>query len=393
MDDLFQNGVSRRRNRVTLIAFFFILSVLLLATVWMIAPYFLAVFMGLILSIVFRRIYDFLRANGFGPRVAALSITVGEAVLIVAPIVIFGTMAVMQGIETAQALHSQPTFSFEGLSKFVTRWKPLKEILGSANEVQEQAREGLKNVASMAPGVVFKIFGGLPEFILQAVLALISCYFFLMDGQRFMHWLRDKLPLDPEVRGAISTSFRETAVAAIVSTLTAASVQTVIMSVAYLVLNVPAAFLAGGATFFLAWVPLVGSTPVWIVGAIYLLVKGKIIAMVAMLGFGVLTGLSDNFVYPWVLKGRGEMHPLVSLVAIFGGIQLFGVLGVFIGPIVASLLIAVLNIWPLIAERFGFLPGTTILTPTQATSVVGEPVEAVSHGIILPPGLSPIEGT
>jgi predicted PurR-regulated permease PerM len=76
-----------------------------------------------------------------------------------------------------------------------------------------------------------------------------------------------------------------------------------------------------------------------------------------MLAIGFVTGISDNIARTWVLKGRGQMHPLVSLIAIFGGIRLFGIFGVFIGPILAALLISVLNIWPTMAERFGVLHG------------------------------------
>lgn len=116
-----------------------------------------------------------------------------------------------------------------------------------------------------------------------------------------------------------------------------------------------------------------------------------------MLGVGALTGLSDNLVYPLVLKGRGEMHPLVSLVAIFGGISMFGIFGVFVGPIMAALLIATLNLWPVIAERFGILRACQIsVTPNQitVTSTTAEGLSPQQHpptspgGIILPPDLN-----
>jgi hypothetical protein len=60
-----------------------------------------------------------------------------------------------------------------------------------------------------------------------------------------------------------------------------------------------------------------------------------------------------------ILKGRSKMHPLVSLVAIFGGMEMFGILGIFLGPILAAVLIALLQIWPEVGQRFGLLPGST----------------------------------
>ncbi|MCM2324552.1 MAG: AI-2E family transporter, partial [Oligoflexia bacterium] len=75
--------------------------------------------------------------------------------------------------------------------------------------------------------------------------------------------------------------------------------------------------------------------------------------------FGLITGIVDNFVRPMVLKGRSKMHPLVSLVAIFGGIGMFGITGVFIGPIVAAILISLLQIWPDVGRRFGIFEART----------------------------------
>jgi predicted PurR-regulated permease PerM len=74
---------------------------------------------------------------------------------------------------------------------------------------------------------------------------------------------------------------------------------------------------------------------------------------------GLMTGLVDNFVRSMILQGRSKMHPLVSLVAIFGGIGMFGIMGVFLGPILAAVLIALLQSWPEVGQRFGLLPGST----------------------------------
>ena len=81
------------------------------------------------------------------------------------------------------------------------------------------------------------------------------------------------------------------------------------------------------------------------------------LAVVASFGvvLAVVVGISDNITRPLVLRGRDEMHPLVGLVSIFGGIAMFGLMGVFIGPILSALLLSVLNTWPAVGHRFGLL--------------------------------------
>jgi predicted PurR-regulated permease PerM len=130
---------------------------------------------------------------------------------------------------------------------------------------------------------------------------------------------------------------------------------------------VPMAILAAGATFVFAWIPILGSTPVWGIGTIYLYTQDSPGKAVAMLLLGFLTSVSDNLVRPWVLKGRGEMHPLVSLVAIFGGIEMFGIFGVFIGPVIAAALLALLDVWPSVGRRFGLLASAPAEPPKTGT--------------------------
>jgi predicted PurR-regulated permease PerM len=74
-----------------------------------------------------------------------------------------------------------------------------------------------------------------------------------------------------------------------------------------------------------------------------------------MIAIGALAGVADNIVRPLFLRGQANMHPLISLLSIFGGINLFGMIGVFVGPILAAILVSLLDIWPTIGRRVGFL--------------------------------------
>ncbi len=340
------------QNRITLRVFVLLLLLLFLGTTKMVAPYLLAVLMGTILSVLFRSPYHYLKNRTGRPKLASSLVTAGICLVIIVPVFLFALLAVEQGIELAKSLQKHQDLSLQGISERLTLWKPLNTILGNATAIEQQLKTGVKQLASAAPGALFALFGGLPEFVLQLVLGLASCYFLLVDSGRFLLWLRDKIPLDPEVRGTIFNTFKDTSVSTIVATVSAAGVQTLIIVLGFLILGVPVPFLAGGLTFVLAWVPIIGSTPVWAGAAIYLFANGHTTSGFLMLGIGVLTGISDNIVHPMVLKGRGQMHPLVALVAIFGGISMFGVFGVFIGPIIASLLISMMNVWPMVAERY-----------------------------------------
>lgn len=114
----------------------------------------------------------------------------------------------------------------------------------------------------------------------------------------------------------------------------------------------------------LAWIPTLGTVPVWGSAAIYLYLNGHPVKAGIMVAIGIIVGLVDNVVRPLVLRGREEMHPLVSLVAIIGGLALFGVPGAFLGPLLASLAISILDIWPAVDTYCGIpISGAGALVP------------------------------
>jgi predicted PurR-regulated permease PerM len=89
----------------------------------------------------------------------------------------------------------------------------------------------------------------------------------------------------------------------------------------------------------------VGSALVWVPVVIYLLLAGSIAKGVFLLVYCIVVVSSiDNILRPWVVGGRVELHPLVLLFFIFGGVEAFGFLGLFLGPVVASVLVALFDI-------------------------------------------------
>ncbi len=117
-----------------------------------------------------------------------------------------------------------------------------------------------------------------------------------------------------------------------------------------------------------AWIPIVSSAPVLVAGAHYLYFQGMIWKVLVMVAFGLVAGAVDNFVRSMVLKGRSKLHPLVSLVAIFGGVSMFGIIGILMGPILAAVLISLLQIWPAVGGRFGLLSASTLVTQNYQDS-------------------------
>jgi predicted PurR-regulated permease PerM len=341
------------KNWATAITFLSLLVIFLVLNAKMMAPFLLTVLMGGILSILFYPYYSKLRQKNFSQFWSSMIVTISVTLIIVVPLSFFVLIATKQGVQFTQSLSSGEGISFDSITDKISELRFIQPLVDDPNDVKIKLMEYIETGSSKAVQSALAIVGNIPDLILQLFLAILSCFFFLIDGRRFIVFLNDKVPLDGDVRAKLQNAFKNTAISVIWATIAAAGAQAVIMFLSFLILGVPGAFLAGGATFIFAWIPFIGSVPVWAAGAMYLYTQDQQGLMVTMIVLGLFTGVIDNYIRPLVLKGRDEIHPLVSLVAIFGGISMFGIMGVFVGPVFTATLISLLQIWPTVGRRFG----------------------------------------
>ncbi|MBT9555941.1 MAG: AI-2E family transporter [Myxococcales bacterium] len=337
--------------------FFMLMSAGLYLAFSMVSDYLVPIILGAFLATLSFPLYRALRVRRVGPKFAAATVTLLLVLIIVVPLAGLINLAFGQAsVLLTTIAEQQGTLSPKALVERVTQWLALQHLLPDAAVIERQLAAGLQSAANWAAGSALGAASDLPAVILDLALASASCFFLLLDGRRFLNWILLRIPLDRDVQLTLVRSLQETTVSAILATLAAAGVQSLLMLVSFLSLGVPMAVLAAGATFVFAWIPIVGSTPVWVGGAIFLYAQDSPARAVFMILCGFITGISDNLVRPMVLKGKVDMHPLLALVAIFGGIQMFGIFGVFIGPVIAAAVVALLDVWPSVGSRFRLLP-------------------------------------
>lgn len=344
-----------RRGSATLYTFLSLLLLILALTLRMIRPFLLAVLMGAILAIVAERAYQWLMRSGVRPKLASFFLTSAILLLILTPVFAFVLVAIRQALAFSEKAASMKMPTLEAVIETVSEWGPARFWIGDTVAIEDQIRRGLQSLLTQTTAVILSLATNLPALVLQVLLTCLSCYFFLIDGRAFIDWAANKVPMDWDVRNRLIESFKSTAVSVILASIASATIQAILIFVAFLVLGVQLPFLAAGATFILAWVPIIGSSPIWVFAVIYFYLQHQFGRSVAMFIFGLLIAVSDNVVRPWVLGGRSSLHPLVTLIAIFGGIELFGYFGVFVGPILMAVLISLLQVWPEVAQRFGLV--------------------------------------
>lgn len=335
------------------VPFVLVLALALAITLLMIAPFLIPVVMGGISAVLVYPLYRRALGRGLSPLLSAAAITLSVIILIVGPALTLVVLSVKQASVIAEWVATAQIPTLQELMREGANWGIVSALGGTPESLEQGMRSLTQAMSRFATTTLLRLASEVPHVALQMTLSVLAGFFFLMDGARAVAWIASLIPMNRSIQNRIRESFRDTAISVIWASMAAAATQAGIMLLAFGVLDIPAAFLAGGATFIFAWIPLLGSFPVWGSGILYLVLQGSLIKAAILLGIGIFTAVIDNFIRPLVLKGRSEMHPMVSLIAIFGGLEMFGIVGVFFGPILMAIMLTLLQIWPVMGKDSG----------------------------------------
>jgi predicted PurR-regulated permease PerM len=132
-----------------------------------------------------------------------------------------------------------------------------------------------------------------------------------------------------------------------VGTIAPAVLQGILGWIGYGIVQLPQAFIWGLLTGIASFLPVAGTMLIWTPIGIYLIAEGRLLAGVFVLLWGlfIVVGMVDYVVRPRMVRGPGSTNPLLMLIALLGGIEVFGLAGLLVGPILLSLFLAILRIY------------------------------------------------
>lgn len=214
--------------------------------------------------------------------------------------------------------------------------------------VDKYAKDGLAWLIQNLGGA----FGGATRLLLSFFVFLIALYYLLRDGAKLKQAIIEASPL-ADTEDKIIFARLELAIHSLIrGSFTIALIQGVLTGVGFMLFGVPNSILWGVVAAFAALIPGVGTALVLAPGILYLFIIGAATPAIGLLIWSVVAvGLIDNFLGP-KLVGKGmQLHPLIVLLAVFGGLALFGPTGIFLGPLCISFLFALLSIYRHISKQ------------------------------------------
>ena len=282
----------------------------------------LAVVLAYVLSPVQERAEAHTRSD-----VAAASVIAGGVLVVFVPVAYILTVAVRQGIALLSAVRRGE------LREFVV---DEIEILGYVIDVdvlyvtyQEPINAAVQRLASWGLGLL----RGLPDLTIGLSVTLFVLFALLRDGDRLAGWALTVAPISDNVQRDLMSELDDLMWASVVGNVIVAGIQALLLGVGLFLLGVPGVTFLTVAAFALTLLPLVGSFGVWVPMSTYLLVRGRSTAAALLFVFGVLVSLSDVYLRPAVINRAGAINVAIIVVGIFGGIVLFGGVGLFVGPV------------------------------------------------------------
>ena len=201
----------------------------------------------------------------------------------------------------------------------------------------------VQSVTSTITSFAGVVLTGATQFSLVAVLVIVSLYYFFLDGEALVTRLRQLSPLRNVQDRELFREFENMIHGVVFGVFVAGLLQGALCGVVYWALGVGQVGLLAGLTAFASFLPL-GSAMVWGPLGIIIALTGAVRAGVALLAActGIVV-LVDYVIRPFLIRGRIRMHPLLVFIGLFGGVEVFGLFGVFIGPLVVSIFLTLLR--------------------------------------------------
>lgn len=328
------------------------LSILLilafLAVAYIASPLWVGLVLGTMMAFSAHALFRRLRARlGNRPALAALLTTLGGGLLalvggaLAVYMVTRQVVLVVSMVKDQLGQHSLEAF----LGPKIVRWIDASGI--DRSTLLTRFEEELGRLASSSAGVAAVILERTTSALLMLVIALFTMNYTLLEWPRLASRLERLLPLDPRHTRALVQEFREVGRTAFVGTIATAAVQGVFASIGYAICGVPEPIGWGVLTGFGSFVPVIGTALVWVPVAIYLFLEGHPGWAVLELAWGavVVMALADYGVRPRLVGKKDEQPTLLMLVALIGGVEVFGLAGLVVGPVVISLFLALVRIY------------------------------------------------
>jgi predicted PurR-regulated permease PerM len=327
------------------------ISVLFLS---MIHQFLMAIFLAGLFSALARPVYRRLKVAFKGHRhMASVTTLLLMIVVVLIPMLLLIGIVVAQAVDVGQTATPWIKENLEQpdrISAYLQHLPFYDQLVPYREVILEKAGKIVGAISKWIVGGLSQATLGTANFLFMSFVFLYTMYFFQMDGNKLIRKILYYLPLNSDDENLMLEKFTSVTRATIKGTMLIGILQGGLAGGAFAVAGLDNAVFWGTVMAVLSIIPSVGSALVWIPAGIILIAHGDTVAGVGLLAFcGVVVGSLDNVLRPILVGKDTKMHELMIFFSTLGGIMMFGITGIFIGPLIASLFV---TIWELYGLAF-----------------------------------------
>jgi predicted PurR-regulated permease PerM len=318
-----------------------------------------------VLCVVFYPMHRRIHERLGKPSLAATASTLLVILLILLPVTLV-TVAVVRELSGAATAfqasdHNWSTSIPPGVKSLLDRVRPYVDIDIDAESARKFIAERMQTWGSALAASTLVVVGGAVGALAQMLLVVFTLFYFFRDGERIKRAAYEMLPLQRVQWQDIIARTQEVIAATVYGVLAIAAIQGTLGTFIFWALGLPSSLLWGVVMFFLSMIPMAGAFLVWAPAAAYLALTGAYVKAIILAVWGVLViGGIDNVLSPRLVGRRASLHELLIFFAVLGGLQVFGVLGLVLGPVAVAMTLALIEM----VRQVGHPPSETLPRPT-----------------------------
>lgn len=309
-------------------------------------PFLKALFLALVLTIAFWPLDRWIARRVRGGTARAIVTTVAVLLVIMLPLMLISIRLVSEAASlygfVSQKVGGSWSGHFAWLNEAVDR---IAEQTGlSSTQLKATITGRVQGLGSWLVGLAGWAARGFAQQTGTAILTLLIMFFFLRDSERYTRSIAQMLPLSPGRARQLASTLRDTVISNLYGMVAVGLIQGSLTAIGWWMTGLRAPFLWGAMATIFSFIPLVGPSLIWWPGVFVLAVQGRWIQAAVLLVWGVIViSGADYIVRPRFAGGRANANTLLVLLSLLGGLRAFGAIGIIAGPVVLSLVTALLS--------------------------------------------------
>ncbi len=342
-----------KREYLLVALFFLIAAVIFYLFYRMIIPFFAPITWAAVFVIIFFPLYQWVLRKVRSKGLASLIMCLFIIILIIGPIAYLFAALVKEAADAVTRVNDM--YRNGELDKILTIDFPwvniVKEKLSRYYDLSQVNLDQLiKDSIDKVSGVILSqtswLITNATKTIFYFFLMIFTMYYFFKDGERIIDKIKRLMPISSQQVEVIFDQLRDVIQATMYGGVVVAMIQGLMGGIMFAAFGIPSAIFWGAIMAFLSIIPFLGAFIVYVPAGIILLLGGSYVKgiLIIVLGAAIISQ-SDNVLRPYLISGRTAMHPLMLFFAIMGGIALFGILGLVVGPLIAAIFVTLLRIF------------------------------------------------